>query len=50
MEFLFLSNAGVPSWLENGTAGYVLTANSGAPPSWQAAAVGIKQATQHNMM
>jgi len=30
---------GVPSWLANsGTAGFVLTANTGAPPSWQAAA------------
>ncbi len=28
--------AGVPSILANGTAGFVLTANSGAPPSWQA--------------
>lgn len=26
---------GIPAWLANGTAGYVLTANSGAPPSWQ---------------
>ena len=39
------SNAGVPSWLANGTAGYVLTANSGAPPSWQAAAGGITGTT-----
>jgi len=30
---------GAPSWLANGTAGQVLTANSGAPPSWQNAAV-----------
>ncbi len=36
---LISSSSGVPSWLANsGTAGYVLTANSGAPPSWQAAA------------
>jgi trimeric autotransporter adhesin len=35
---LITSNSGVPSWLANsGTPGYVLTANSGAPPSWQAA-------------
>jgi hypothetical protein len=34
---LITSNAGVPSWLANsGTPGFVLTANSGAPPSWQA--------------
>jgi hypothetical protein len=39
------SNAGVPSWLANGTAGYVLTANSGAPPSWQASAGGITGTT-----
>jgi hypothetical protein len=33
---LITSNAGVPSWLANsGTPGFVLTANSGAPPSWQ---------------
>lgn len=33
---LISSNAGVPSWLANsGTAGFVLTANTGAPPSWQ---------------
>jgi hypothetical protein len=32
--------AGVPSILANsGTPGYVLTANSGAPPSWQAGSV-----------
>ena len=38
---LITSNSGVPSWLANsGTAGYVLTANSGAPPSWQAAGSG----------
>lgn len=29
---------GVPSILANGTAGYVLTAQSGAPPAWAAAA------------
>jgi hypothetical protein len=34
---LISSNSNVPSWLANGTAGYVLTCNSGAPPSWQAA-------------
>ena len=34
---LISSNSNVPSWLANsGTPGYVLTANSGAPPSWQA--------------
>jgi hypothetical protein len=34
---LITSNSGVPSLLANsGTAGFVLTANSGAPPSWQA--------------
>lgn len=33
---LITSNSGVPSWLANsGTPGYVLTANAGAPPSWQ---------------
>jgi hypothetical protein len=33
---LISSNSNVPSWLANSaTAGYVLTANSGAPPSWQ---------------
>ena len=36
---LITSNTGVPSFLANsGTAGYVLTANSAAPPSWQLAA------------
>lgn len=33
---LLTSATGVPEWLANGTANYVLTANSGAPPSWQA--------------
>lgn len=33
---MIASNSGVPSWLSNGTAGYLLTANTGAPPSWQA--------------
>jgi len=34
---LISSNTGVPSWLANsGTPGFVLTANSGVPPSWQA--------------
>src|SRR5580692_352112 len=33
---LITNNTGVPSWLANsGTPGFVLTANSGAPPSWQ---------------
>lgn len=32
--------AGVPSFLANGTAGYVLTAQSGAPPAWNALASG----------
>jgi len=31
---------GAPSWLANGTAGQVLTANTGAPPSWQSAGGG----------
>ena len=35
---LVTSSTGVPTWLGNSaTAGYVLTANTGAPPSWQAA-------------
>lgn len=35
---LITGNTGVPSWLANsGTPGFVLTANSGAPPSWQSA-------------
>lgn len=35
---LISSNTDVPSWLANsGTPGYILTANSGAPPSWQSA-------------
>lgn len=39
---LISSNAGVPSFLANsGTAGFVLTANSGSPPSWKAAPSGI---------
>lgn len=33
---LISSNSDVPSWLPNGTPGFVLTANSSAPPSWQA--------------
>ncbi len=38
---LISSNAGIPSWLANsGTPGYVLTANAGAPPSWQAFTAG----------
>ncbi len=32
---LIASNAGVPSILAGGTVDYVLTANTGAPPSWQ---------------
>jgi hypothetical protein len=32
---LVSSHTGVPSWLANGTSGYVLTANTNAPPSWQ---------------
>jgi len=34
---LITSNAGVPSFLANGTTGQVLTATTGSPPSWQAA-------------
>ncbi len=34
---LISSVSGVPEWLPNGTPSYILTANSGAPPSWQAA-------------
>lgn len=38
---LITNNTGVPSWLANsGTPGFVLTANSGAPPSWQANGTG----------
>jgi hypothetical protein len=38
---LVTSNSGVPSWLANSsTPGYVLTANSGAAPSWQPGATG----------
>jgi len=38
---LITSHVGVPSILANsGTAGWVLTANTAAPPSWQAAAAG----------
>ena len=38
---LITDNTGVISWLANsGTAGFVLTANSGAPPSWQSAGGG----------
>ena len=32
---LTTSGMGVPQWLANGTAGYVLTAQSGAPPAWE---------------
>jgi hypothetical protein len=35
---LITNNSGVVSWLANsGTPGFILTANSAAPPSWQAA-------------
>jgi len=35
---LITNNSGVPSWLANSaTPGFVLTANSGAPPSWKEA-------------
>ncbi len=36
IDGVLISNhaSGVPSWLANGTAGYVLTAQSGAPPAW----------------
>ena len=38
---LISSNSNVPSFLANsGTPGFVLTANAGAPPSWQSAAAG----------
>ncbi len=33
---LITNNTGVPSLLANGTPGFIFTANSGAPPSWQA--------------
>lgn len=38
IDGVLISNhaAGVPSWLANGTAGFVLTAQSGAPPAWVA--------------
>ncbi len=37
---LITGNTGAPGWLANSsTPGYVLTANSGAPPSWQVSAV-----------
>lgn len=35
---LITSATGVPSWLANGTTGQVLTATTGAPPSWAAPA------------
>lgn len=42
---LVTDNSGVPSLLANsGTPGYVLTANSGAPPSWQASIGGTRPA------
>jgi len=37
---MITSHTGVPSILANGTATHVLTANLGAPPSWQAAGAG----------
>ena len=38
---MITGTTGTPSFLANsGTAGFVLTANSGAPPSWQAASSG----------
>jgi hypothetical protein len=37
---LISSNTGVPEYLANGTVGYVLTANTGAPPSWKALPAG----------
>lgn len=38
---LVSSHVGVPSWLANsGTAGWVLTANTNLPPSWQAPTAG----------
>ncbi len=41
IDGVMISNhaAGVPSFLANGTAGYVLTAQSGAPPAWSAGSV-----------
>lgn len=38
IDGVLISNhaAGVPSFLANGTAGFVLTAQSGAPPAWAA--------------
>ena len=33
---MITGSTGIPSLLANGTAGYALVANSGAPPSWQA--------------
>lgn len=39
IDGVLISNhaSGVPSWLANGTAGFILTAQSGAPPAWAAA-------------
>lgn len=38
---LISGTTGIPSWLSNsGTPGFVLTANAGAPPSWQANGTG----------
>jgi hypothetical protein len=43
---LITSHTGVPSVLANsGTAGWVLTANTGAPPSWQAGGAGASPLT-----
>lgn len=46
---LTTSNTGVPAWLANsGTPGFVLTANTGAPPSWQAASAAASSTTYVN--
>ena len=42
---LIANNTGVPSMLANGTVGQVLTANTAAPPSWQAPATWALQST-----
>lgn len=49
---LITSNSSVPSFLANsGTPGYVLTANSGAPPSWQVSGGSgtVNSGTQYNL-
>jgi hypothetical protein len=43
---LVTDNTGIPSILANGTAGQVLTANTAAPPSWQAGGGGGVTAAQ----